>query len=90
MAFIESSEFCIIYDKLLKVCQTEQSVTLEEHYPNICKILVQNGTDCKQVGPFLKMLCFQDRKCVTKNLYTDTSNIPQQQQKTHTIAGNHK
>ena len=50
LAFIESSEFCIIYDKLLKACQMEKYFTLEERYPNICEILVENGTNCKQVS----------------------------------------
>ena len=50
LVFIESSEFCIIYNKLLKSCQTEKKITLEEQYPNMCKILQQNGTNCNQVN----------------------------------------
>ena len=30
----------------------EKNITLEERYPNICEILVQNGTNCKKVGLF--------------------------------------
>ena len=35
----------------------EKYFTLEERYPNICEILVENGTNCKQVG-FISLLSF--------------------------------
>ena len=46
-AFVNGPEFCIVYNKLVKSCQSEKRITLQENYPDLCEHLVQNGTNCK-------------------------------------------
>ena len=46
-AFINGPDFCIVYNKLLKSCQSEKRFTLQDYYPDLCENLVQNGTNCK-------------------------------------------
>ena len=47
-AFIQSSEFCLVHDKLVKSCQNEKRITLEEIYPNLCNLLADSN--CTKVG----------------------------------------
>ena len=42
-AFIQSSEFCLVHDKLVKSCQNEKRFTLEEVYPNMCNLLADSN-----------------------------------------------
>ena len=42
-SFVQSKEFCLVYEKILKSCQTEKRITLEEQYPNICKLLTDEN-----------------------------------------------
>ena len=39
LAFVQSPEFCLVYEKLLKSCQSEKRFTLEETYSDICSLL---------------------------------------------------
>ena len=41
--FIHSSEFCLVHDKLVKSCQNEKRITLEEIYPNLCNLLADSN-----------------------------------------------
>ena len=43
LAFVQSPEFCLVYEKVLKSCQTEKKFTLEENYPDICSLLTNSS-----------------------------------------------
>ena len=43
LAYVQSPEFCQVYDKVMKSCQTEKKFTLEESYPNICSLLMNSS-----------------------------------------------
>ena len=47
LAFIHSPAFCLVYEKVLKSCQTEKRFTLEENYPDICSLL--KNSNCTKV-----------------------------------------
>ena len=43
LAFVQSPEFCLVYEKLLKSCQNEKRFTLEERYSDICSLLTNSS-----------------------------------------------
>ena len=45
-SYHKSSDFCIVYNKLLKSCQSEKKLILDESYPDLCELLIQNGQKC--------------------------------------------
>ena len=45
-SYLKSSDFCIVYNKLLKSCQSEKKLILDESYPDLCELLIQNGQKC--------------------------------------------
>ena len=47
LAFVQSPEFYLVYEKVFKSCQTEKRFTLEENYPDICSLL--SNTSCTKV-----------------------------------------
>ena len=54
LAFVQSPEFCLVYEKLLKSCQSEKRFTLEESYSDICSLL-QKDTCIKVCNVRLKI-----------------------------------
>ena len=65
LAFLQSPEFCLVYEKLLKSCQTEKRFTLEESYSDICSLLASshanshanNHGDWHKNSSCIKVLC---------------------------------
>ncbi len=47
--FANGPEFCVLFWKLLSTCETQKRVTLEDRYPDICRLLQrQKGNLCNQ------------------------------------------